>query len=353
MHVGYEAAFQHRSDLPDGEFIERELEFCVRAEDSGFDSVWLTEHHFSNYGLVPDPLQMLTYIGSRTRTIQLGTAVLVLPWHDPVRLTEQVILADHLSGGRLVLGLGRGLGQDEYEGLRVPMEQSRARFNEYAQILLHGLETGIVEGGPTVRQPRRELRPRPRGSFGGRVFSATVSPQSGPLMARLGLGAMYIIVKPLELIQLDHERYCDAWQEAHGQGSEPPQPLLSATVVVDEDEDRALELAAKYDRAAHAVAVDHYGMAKPEFGTVKGYEYYRVMRASTAGPAAGSTPATVVYGTPDQVLEKLADYKKRLDLQGVLAIFHGIPEEEGARSLDCFVRHCLPELQSWPARSSF
>ncbi|MFF0488014.1 LLM class flavin-dependent oxidoreductase [Nocardia sp. NPDC004068] len=352
MHVGYESAFQNRFDCPDHEFVRRELEFCLRAEELGFDSVWLTEHHFSDYGLIPDPLQALTYIGSRTSTIQLGTAVLVLPWHDPVRLAEQVLLADLLSGGRLVVGLGRGLGRDEYEGLRVPMDRSRALFDEYARILLDGLTTGIVEGGATLAQPRRELRPRPARSFDGRLFSATVSPQSGPLMARLGVGAMYIIVKPPELLQLDHERYRDAWREIHGAATEPPQSLLSATVVVDPDPDRALELATRYDRAAHRVAVDHYGMDKPEFGTVRGYEYYRIMRAGAA-PQVDRPPATVVYGTPDQVLEKLADYRKRLDLQGVLAIFHGIPDEDGARSLRCFAEHCLPELKRWPARRTF
>src|SRR5579863_1968835 len=107
--------------------MQKELDFCLRAESAGFDSVWLTEHHFSNYGLIPDPMLALSYIAARTSRVKLGTAVLVLPWHDPVRLAEQIILADHLSGGRLVIGIGRGLSKDEFDGLRVPLAESRER----------------------------------------------------------------------------------------------------------------------------------------------------------------------------------------------------------------------------------
>jgi len=352
MHVGYEAAFQYRGDDPERLFVRKELECCVRAESLGFDSVWLTEHHFSDYGLIPDPLQALSHIAARTTRVQLGTAVLVLPWHDPLRLAEQALLADHLSDGRLVLGIGRGLAKAEFEGLRVPLEESRTRFTEHAELLLHALETGVIEGGELTRQPRRELRPRPFRPFGGRVFSASVSPESAPLVARLGLGMMFIIVKPAELMAQDIARHRAAWAEHHGEGVPLPQPLLSAVVVVDESEDRALETAKKYDRSSHQIAVRHYGMAEADFGATKGYEFYRAMRTAT-GPAPDLPPATVIHGTPDQVLKRFEEYKNVLNMQGVLAIFHGIPGEDGERSLRCFTRDCLPELKSWPAEATF
>jgi len=215
VHVGYEAAFQHWVSYPDHMFVRRELDFCLRAEGLGFDSIWLTEHHFSDYGLIPDPLQMLSYIAGRTRHVKLGTAVIVLPWHDPVRLAEQVLLADHLSGGRIVLGLGRGLSGAEFEGLRVPQNESRVRFNEYAGLLMNALETGFIEGGELTRQPRRELRPRPVSSFRGRLFSASVSPGSASIVAEFGLAPMFLVVKPLELLQADLERYREAWRKVN------------------------------------------------------------------------------------------------------------------------------------------
>jgi alkanesulfonate monooxygenase SsuD/methylene tetrahydromethanopterin reductase-like flavin-dependent oxidoreductase (luciferase family) len=352
MHVGYEAAFQHRDSYPDDVFMQKEFDFCLRAESLGFDSIWLTEHHFSGYGLIPDPLQALSYLSGRTERIKLGTAVLVLPWHDPVRLTEQIILADHISGGRLVIGIGRGLSKHEFEGFRIPLDESRARFNENAQLILSALQTGIIEGGTLTNQPRRELRPRPLRSFAGRVFSASISPESSQLIARAGFGMMLIIFKPVHLIAADVRRYRQTWQEVHGDDCNPPAPLLSVVIVVDQSAERAAEVATRHNDASHQIAVKHYGMAEPDFGTARGYEYYQVMRA-VPGAGQGTAPATVIYGTPDQVLTRLDELKRLLGLQGILAIFHGIPDADGERSLNCFAKHCLAELKSWPAELTF
>lgn len=350
MHVGFEAAFQNLGEDSDAVFLRKEIAVCVDAESYGFDSVWVTEHHFSDYGLIPDPLLLLSHIAGRTSSVRLGTAVLVLPWHDPLRLAEQVLLADHLSGGRLVVGIGRGLSKEEFEGLRVPIEESRARFEECAALLLAALGTGVVEGGEITRQPRRELRPRPFDSFSGRVFSASVSPDSAPLVARLGLGSMHIVVKPLELIAQDVNRHRQTWAEING--GTAPRPLLSANVVVDPSRDRALELAKKYHRASHRVAVRHYGMRDPAFGETKSYEFYRAMRDSPEQDL-DLPPASVIYGTPDDVLSRFEEFYKALDLQGVLTIFHGMPDEDGVRSMRHFVNDCLPELKSWPTENSF
>ena len=79
------------------------------------------------------------------RSVKLGSMVMVLPWHDPVRLAEEVSVLDHLSGGRVILGIGRGLGRIEFKGFRLNMGESRTRFTEYAEAILQGLETGYIE----------------------------------------------------------------------------------------------------------------------------------------------------------------------------------------------------------------
>ena len=113
MHVGMGVAFQNPEDalLTDAEVWENELAFIDRAEEAGFDSIWTVEHHFTDYTMCPDPVQLLTYVASRTSRIQLGTGVIVLPWHDPMRIAEQITMLDNLSGGRLILGIGRGAGR--------------------------------------------------------------------------------------------------------------------------------------------------------------------------------------------------------------------------------------------------
>ena len=118
MHVGMSSIFQgFGGTLSDREVWEADLRLADLAEPLGFESIWSVEHHFSDYTMCPDVLQFLTYMAGRTTTVKLGSMVLVLPWHDPVRAAEQIILLDHMSNGRLILGLGRGTGQDRVRRL--------------------------------------------------------------------------------------------------------------------------------------------------------------------------------------------------------------------------------------------
>src|SRR5436190_4761090 len=141
MHVGYGAAFQNPNNaLSDAEVYRQEVRLAELAEPLGFDSVWSIEHHFDDYTMCPDALQFLSYMAGKTSHVKLGSMVVVLPWHDPIRVAEAVAMLDHLSGGRVILGIGRGLGRVEYEGFRADMNESRARFVEYADAILTGPE---------------------------------------------------------------------------------------------------------------------------------------------------------------------------------------------------------------------
>ncbi|MEK6529681.1 MAG: LLM class flavin-dependent oxidoreductase, partial [candidate division NC10 bacterium] len=170
MHVGMATVFQNpkkaRTDL---EVYRNELKLADLAEPLGFESIWGVEHHFTDYTMCPDVLQFLTYMAGRTERCQLGSMVVVLPWHDPMRVAAEVSMLDNLSNGRLILGLGRGAGRVEFDGFRLPMEESRQRFVESAQMLLRGLETGYCEhDGTFVKQPRAAIRPAPFKTFRGR-----------------------------------------------------------------------------------------------------------------------------------------------------------------------------------------
>src|SRR5690348_2304560 len=135
MHVGMAVIFQGSGEgRTDRNVYRNELRFGDMAEPLGFESVWGVEHHFTDYTMCPNVLQFLTFIAGRTRHIQLGSMVVVLPWHDPLRVAEEVAMLDNLSDGRLIFGMGRGLGRVEFEGFRVPMDESRARFIESAEM---------------------------------------------------------------------------------------------------------------------------------------------------------------------------------------------------------------------------
>ncbi|MED5589284.1 MAG: LLM class flavin-dependent oxidoreductase, partial [Chloroflexota bacterium] len=114
------------------EFVERNIE----AEALGYHSTFLVEHHFTGFGQVSATLNLLTWIGALTSTLRLGTAVTVLPWHNPVLLAEQIATLDLLSEGRVDAGIGKGYRLKEFEGFAMPVEEADARFEECLEVML-------------------------------------------------------------------------------------------------------------------------------------------------------------------------------------------------------------------------
>ena len=114
---------------------EETLEEASLADELGFDSFWLAEHHFSTYGVLGNPLMFGAAIAQRTERIKIGTAVMVIPFYDPVRLAEDAALLDNISGGRLMLGTGSGYQPKEFAGFNVDPNTSKERYNEIVDIL--------------------------------------------------------------------------------------------------------------------------------------------------------------------------------------------------------------------------
>src|SRR5690242_16649914 len=116
--------------------LQRVVDAHVEAEELGFHSSFVTEHHFTGIGQMSAILTMLTFIAARTTTLRLGTAVIVLPWHNPVLLAEQVATLDLLSQGRVDFGIGMGYRYKEFAGFAMPMEEAEARFDEALAVML-------------------------------------------------------------------------------------------------------------------------------------------------------------------------------------------------------------------------
>src|SRR5271165_4432484 len=111
------------------------IDYNVEAEALGFYSTFVVEHHFTGYGQVSATINLLTWLGARTRHLRLGTAVMVLPWHNPVLLAEQAATLDLLSGGRLDFGIGKGYRWNEFAGFCVAMEEADERFDEALDVI--------------------------------------------------------------------------------------------------------------------------------------------------------------------------------------------------------------------------
>src|SRR5437660_4421338 len=237
MKVGIALNMLCQPGRPDASVVGAHLALGDLAEPLGFDSLFALEHHFTGYAMSPAPTQLLSYYAGRTRRIALGTAVIVLPWHDPVRVAEQIALLDILCGGRCLFGFGRGAASVEYEGFRVPMEEARPRFVEAAQVVVKALSHDSFEHeGAFYQIPRTAIRPRPISHPERRFYASAVSPDSAEIMAKLGFGLLMVMQNEWPKAAADITRYREI---AAGAGHMPRPPIILTNVSVAESRDEA------------------------------------------------------------------------------------------------------------------
>jgi len=340
MHVGHGHFFQNLDGRSDHDVWRAEMALADRAEPLGFESVWAVEHHFAGYSMSTDPLQFLTWVAGRTSTVKLGTMVSVLPWHDPVRLAEEACVLDHLSGGRLILGMGRGLAREEFDGFGVDMAQSRRLFDETSRELLDAFETGRIRGV--------DLRPAPLAPLRGRAYASSISPQSAEIMARLGAGIMIFLQKPWDQTIADVEHYAEMYREH--QDAEPPRPLIVILNACHEDRDTAAELfeqVVSYYRST----IDHYEFDNAALAAVPGYEYYGKIAANIAKHGREQFARFLAelqpWGTPDEVAEQTLEAVRKVDAGGVIVVsaFGTISDDVARANQARFAQHVMPGLR--------
>jgi alkanesulfonate monooxygenase SsuD/methylene tetrahydromethanopterin reductase-like flavin-dependent oxidoreductase (luciferase family) len=396
MHVGIASGFANHTNVPDRQFIREEMTQLLYAAELGFESIWMTEHHFSNYSISPNPLQYLTWLAAKTGpNVRLGTQVVVVPWRDPVRLAEEIAVLDHVSDGRAIIGFGRGLARMEYEGLRVDQNMARQLFDEIVPMVIDAFETGYIEGGEIFKQARREIRPKPFKSLKGRVFCAAGSPPSMVSAAKIGLGRLYLgqpmvggsgppkqgeasgPARPFQPqdptahkdppgqklpprtdgiepanAQSAEDAWLEAWKEAHP-GVPPVHPFASNLVFIDDSADKAMELCRVYAANTFRAAVKNYELTSSHHGGIKGYESYKsiTMTDEDVERAAENVVANSIVGEPKRVLEQLEEVRKARDPQGMMPHVYtgGMPHEDCMNSIRVFAKHCLREMQSWPS----
>jgi alkanesulfonate monooxygenase SsuD/methylene tetrahydromethanopterin reductase-like flavin-dependent oxidoreductase (luciferase family) len=351
MHVAKGIFIQNlgTGDRSDEETLRLEMDLAVLAESQGFGSVWTSEHHFTGYHMVPGVTQILTYLAARTTRVRLGSMVIVLPWQEPTRVAEELAVLDNLSGGRLVLGLGRGLGKVEFDGLRLNMGQSRELFSEYSEALVNAFDTGIVEyQGALYKQPPVQLRPAPIAPLRGRTYASAVSPASLDLMIKLGFGIIVNGQKPWDLTEREVKSYRERFIEVNGY--EPPKPLLLSFVAVHESEAAANEMYERHIVANARSTVDHYEFDNIAIAEIPGYEYYGNVARSISKHGRETFIRFLadlqVWGTPDQVTEQITSHVRRLDGAGVIAnlSYGDMTTEMATANQKLFAASVLPRL---------
>ena len=354
MDVGILAIFQnYLGRFKDAEVLANEMRIAEQVEALGFTKYWAAEHHFTDYSFSPDNLQWLSWLAGRTSSLKLCTGAVIVPWNNPLRVAEKFMMLDHMSQGRAVLGLGRGLSRHEYTHFGLDMNDARARFDEGATMILDALKTGFIEGkGPQFPQVRTELRPRPRSGVDGRFYCVGMSSDSVDKAAELGATLMTFSQKPWEMYVEDTLKiYQKAFRNYHGKDAPPP--LTGDLMFCHANADKAKEMAMNYMSNYFLTIVNHYEFMGDHFKKIKGYDHYatsgELFKAVGMEVAAQSYCEVQTWGTPDMILKKLEARKKLMGNYelNVTAYYGGMGVAEAESSLHLFAKEVIPVIRKW------
>ena len=360
MKVGVALNMLQKEGRSDADVFLEHMALGDLAEPLGFDSLFALEHHFTGYAMSPSPTQLLSYYAGRTKRITLGTAVIVLPWHDPVRVAEQIALLDVMSGGRCVFGFGRGAASVEYAGFRIPMEEARARFVESAKIVVQALTNDTFEwDGEFFKIPRTSIRPRPISHPERRFYASSVSPESAEIMAKLGFGLLVIMQNEWPKAAEDIRRYRELTASV---GHTPRPPIILTNVSCAESRAEAQERGEQYLSRKWDSIDTHYHFSDGHLATVKGYEFYGGMAKTYSKMKDPSfrKKATAFYvriqvvGTPDDCLQQVAELQRLTGVDHLVTEFGygGMPHPDAELNMRLFAERVVPVLQRDPAFAS-
>lgn len=309
------------------------VETCVEAEALGFESSFLVEHHFSDLGQVSASLDLLAWVAARTTTMRLGTAVMVLPWHDPVLLAERAATLDLMSGGRLEFGVGQGYRHSEFAGFCVPYEEAEARFEEALQVIIKAWTSNarfshhgrFWQYKDIIVEPPTSQKPHPP------VWIAAGKPDSIRRVAERG---GKLLLDQFASTQTVGERLAlfRAECEAGGRTFDPMDVAVARNFYVACDTDDAQAALAR-------LAQVHAGMvARSQHPDGRNRSH---ITAYAGTP--GATEASALYGTPDRIAAEL-EALRAVGVEHVL--LHG--EEPTRQSVRRFSAEIMPAFTRAP-----
>ncbi len=323
------------------------------AQKLGYDAVWLVEHHFSDYYPTPNPLLFLSHLAAACPGMGLGTAVMVLPWYDPVRFAEDLAMVATLTTGPLHIGMGRGTAKLEYDALGVDMNEARERFRECWEVTQLALK-----GEPFTYQGQfvnvdRPITVRPRLDKAREInfFGAIGSPGSAEIMADLGLAPLSLSQFPDFMLVKIMERW-RARATARGMATTGMMPISTKCFIGDTDAE-AREEARGHMARFYKLQAEHYTTDTTPWADIKGYEQFAKIFANMKlmGDPAKNDPILErsLIGSPETVARRVNELRA-LGFNYVLIsnAMHGVDRETRHRMMRRFAEEVIPLANSLP-----
>ncbi|PKB72044.1 MAG: hypothetical protein BZY87_02385 [SAR202 cluster bacterium Io17-Chloro-G6] len=338
--------------------LDEAMEQIELADQLGIDEVWLGEHRFSRHGLLSGIWSFAGLVAGRTKRIRIGTAVVVLPLHNPVLVAEEAAMIDVVSGGRLNLGIGSGYQRQEFDGLGVDINESRERFYESVDVIKRAwTEEKLNFHGKFTDVENLWVLPKPLQQPHPPLFQAvSTSPASIDFAAKnqiqvIAGGPTDILGQAPQVVQAWRDKM-DEYGHPHKHLDPPMSKGIYVAPTQEEAERDAEELQNFSSRILRSEGNNGLiGMPIDKNGNIPpGYEHWASRQADRDrrdDPGHAGLPPLV--GTPEVVIERL----KATQAAGINHVFGnfgfpGLPHEKVIRSIELFAKEVMPNFQEVP-----
>ena len=313
------------------------LDEISAADQMGFDSAWLTEHHFLKDGYCPSLLVTAAAIAAKTKRIRIGTGVLLMPLHDPVRVAEDAAVVDLISGGRLILGIGLGYRPEEFGGFGRSVRERKGRMEESIEILNKSwLDEPFNFNGKYYKLENVNVTPKPV----QRPIPIWIGAFTEPAIrraARIGAPLYVPAIGIIPIVKYLFDMHSSLLKEYGRNPDEFEKPLVREVYISDQKSDKI------WEKIKENVTY-----------TAKGYASWGSM-VDREGNLLSDPDDPILYdiareqsiiGTPEECVEAIIRYKEELPVNDLICRFKfpGISHEEAMRSMKLFTEKVLPEV---------
>ena len=322
------------------------LEESRLADALGFEAIWLAEHHFSVYGICPSLAVLAAALARETRSVRLGTSVVIAPFAHPLRIAEEWAMIDILSEGRLEFGLGRGYQPKEFVGLGVSMERTRERFDECMEVIRRAWTEDRVDfTGEFYRVPNVAVFPKPVQRPHPPLWTAAVSPDTYRLAAQRGFKILTApSFTPWDILRKNYDAYHDEWRRTHGSAA-GAEIAMNKIIYVAESSRQAREAVREpirwfFETQAGLIA-DAEGVPPEQ------YRFSRRVRENLLSLTdEQALDQAAIVGDPEEVADKIRAHHEALGISYFMGSFSRgmVDGAKVLRSMRLFGEKVMPAL---------